>query len=156
MNINILKISVSLVLAFFIYGCGYQPLLTEKYQKFNVSNFTINGDKKLGQSLANNFSEVEGVKNNLIFIVIASKEKNISNRSSTGSPLEYNITISFSLKAVSQLNNKEILNQTFTQSSSYKASKVYLNTLNREKIIVDNITKSIAEQITNRINLIYN
>ena len=65
-------------------------------------------------------------------------------------------TISFSLKAVSQLNNKEILNQTFTQRSSYKASKVYLNTLNREKIIVDNITKSIAEQITNRINLIYN
>ena len=43
----------------------------------------------------------------------------------------------------------------FSQKKSYKASKFYIDTLSREKIIADNLVKSIANQITSDLNLIY-
>ena len=149
-------------IVFFIYililfsGCGYQPLLTEKFQKFNIKNFNIIGDRKLGQNLINNFSEIENAKNNLTFKVEASKKKEIANRSSKGTPLEYNLSVNFHISVTSDNDGKEILTQNFSQSDTYKASKIHLDTLNRERKIVDNIVKNIADQITIKLNLIYN
>ena len=64
---KIYKILFSLLIFIFIQSCGYQPLLTDKYQKFNVSNVYIFGDKKLARTLGNYFGEIEGVENNLTF-----------------------------------------------------------------------------------------
>ena len=57
-----IKILTLLSLFFIFQGCGYQPLLSEKYKKFSVNNFNIEGDRKLGQSLANNFSKIENAE----------------------------------------------------------------------------------------------
>ena len=92
-----LKILLILSLFFLNQGCGYQPLLTEQYQKFNVKNFNISGT-----------------------------------------------------------SGEKVFSKNFSQSSTYKASKLHLDTLNREKKIVDNIVKKLAEEITNNLNLIYN
>ncbi|MAV57139.1 MAG: hypothetical protein CMI79_06435 [Candidatus Pelagibacter sp.] len=149
-------------IVFFIYililfsGCGYQPLLTEKFQKFNIKNSNIIGDRKLGQNLINNFSEIQNAKNNLTFKVEASKKKEIANRSAKGTPLEYNLSVNFHISVISDNDGKEILTQNFSQSDTYKASKLHLDTLNRERKIVDNIVKNIADQITIKLNLIYN
>ena len=150
------NIVFSIYILILFSGCGYQPLLTEKFQKFNIKNFNIIGDRKLGQNLINNFSEIENAKNNLTFQVEASKKKEIANRSSTGTPLEYNLSVNFHISVTSDNDGKEILTQNFSQSDTYKASKLHLDTLNRERKIVDNIVKNIADQITIKLNLIYN
>ena len=150
------NIVFSIYILILFSGCGYQPLLTEKFQKFNIKNFNIIGDRKLGQNLINNFSEIENAKNNLTFQVEASKKKEIANRSSKGKPLEYNFSVNFHVSVTSDNDGEEILTQNFSQSDTYKASKLHLDTLNRERKIVDNIVKNIADQITIKLNLIYN
>ena len=57
---------------------------------------------------------------------------------------------------MSELNGEKILDKSFSQRSTYKASNVHIDTLNREKKIVDNMVGGIAEEITKDLNLIYN
>ena len=54
-----LKILFVLSVLSLTQNCGYQPLLSEKNQKFNINNFSITGDRKLGQTLANKFTKVK-------------------------------------------------------------------------------------------------
>ena len=69
---------VVLVLSF-LQGCGYQPLLSSKNQKFSVVNVNIYGDKKLARSLGNYFTKIENADNNLILEITADKKKLVSN-----------------------------------------------------------------------------
>ena len=146
------------VILFFnlLQGCGYKPLLTSKNQNFSISEVNIFGDKKLSRKLGNNFSEVDGTNNNLILEITADKKKLVSNRTSIGASSEYTVTISFNVKLISETNNKVIFTQDFTSINSFKTSKVHLDTLRRENKIVDNSIKNIAEQISKRLNVIFN
>lgn len=155
MSFKFLKILFLFSIFSLISNCGYQPLLTENYQNFSVNNFNISGDRKLGQSLANQFNRVEGADNNLTFNISADKRRAISNRNSTGAVLEYNININFNLSVISEFDGKKIFETSFGESSNYKASETYIDTLNREKKIVDNLIKSIANQINSKLNLIF-
>ena len=69
------KITLFLIVLVLNQGCGYQPLLNEKNQKFNLNNSVISGDKRLGQALVNKFSKVEDAQNNLLFNINALKKK---------------------------------------------------------------------------------
>tara|TARA_A100001011_G_C14160661_1_gene778089 strand:+ start:99 stop:569 length:471 start_codon:yes stop_codon:yes gene_type:complete len=150
--------NVLFVILFFnlLQGCGYQPLLTSKNQNFNISDINIYGDKKLSRKLGNNFSEVEGTNNNLILEIKGSKQKVVSNKTSIGATSEYTVTISFDLKVISKQNMDVVFSETFSRSESFKASKVHLDTLNRENKIVDNSIKDIADQIIKRLNVKFN
>ena len=99
---------------------------------------------------------MEESKNNLIFNIKANKKREVTSRSSSGSPQEYNVNVNFNLTVISGTSGEKVFSKNFSQSSSYKASKLHLDTLNREKKIVDNIVKKLAEEITNNLNLIYN
>ena len=146
---------VILVLSF-LQSCGYQPLLSSKNQKFSIVNISIYGDKKLARTLGNYFTEIKNADNNLILEITADKKKLVSNRTSIGASSEYTVTINFNIKVISETNNKVIFIQNFTSTNSFKTSKVHLDTLRRENKIVDNSIKNIAEQISKRLNVIFN
>ena len=92
-NLKKIRILFSLCAIIFLFSCGYQPILTETYQKFSISSFEIEGDKKLGQSLINRFGKIENAKNQLVFKINSSKKREISSKSSAGEVLEYTVTI---------------------------------------------------------------
>ncbi len=140
----------------FLQSCGYQPLLSSKNQKFSIVNINVYGDKKLARTLGNYFTEIENVDNNLILEITADKKKLVSNRTSIGASSEYTVTINFDVKVISETNNTVIFTQNFTSTNSFKTSKVHLDTLRRENKIVDNSIKNIAEQISKRLNVIFN
>ena len=150
-----LKILFSLLLLISVQNCGYQPLLTEKYQKFNINTFNISGDKKLGQMLTNRFVEVKDAENELMCKIDIKKSREISNKDKAGKVLEYSLNVNLSLEALSTLDGSSVLKKSYSEKRSYKASKFYLDTLSREKIIADDLVKSIANQITNDLNLVY-
>ena len=139
-----------------LQGCGYQPLLTDQNQNFSISEVNIYGDKKLSLTLGNYFSEVEGAENSLILEIKASKQKVVSNKNSIGATSEYTVTINFDVKVISEQSKEIVFSEVFSQSNSFKASKVHLDTLNRENKIVDNSIKNIADQLTKRLNVIFN
>ncbi len=150
------KIFFVILVLNFLQSCGYQPLLSSKNQKFSIINTNIYGDKKLARTLANYFTEIKNADNNLILEITADKKKLVSNRTSIGASSEYTVTIIFLVKVTSETNNKVIFTQNFTSTNSFKTSKVHLDTLRRENKIVDNSIKNIAEQISKRLNVIFN
>ena len=150
-----LKILFALLVLISVQNCGYQPLLTEKYQKFNINTFDISGDKKLGQMLANRFVEFKDSENQLMCKINIEKNREISNKDSAGKVLEYSLNLNINLEALSTLDGSSILRKSYSQKRSYKASKFYIDTLSREKIITDDLLKSIANQITSDLNLVY-
>ena len=140
----------------FLQSCGYKPLLSSKNQKFSVANVVINGDKKLARTLGNYFTEIENVSNNLIFEIKANKQKAVSSRTNIGATSEFTINLNFELKVISENSNEVILEQNFSRTESFKTSRVHLDTLRRENKIVDNSIKDIAQQISKRLNVIFN
>ena len=66
------------------------------------------------------------------------------------------MTINFDVKVISEQSKEIVFSEVFSQSNSFKASKVHLDTLNRENKIVDNSIKNIADQLTKRLNVIFN
>tara|TARA_B100000029_G_scaffold413323_1_gene416294 strand:- start:1896 stop:2372 length:477 start_codon:yes stop_codon:yes gene_type:complete len=155
MSLNFLKILFPLLLFLFLQNCGYQPLLVEEQKKFSINDFEISGDKKLGQMLANRFIRLERSENILMCKIKIEKDRTQSNRDQSGKVLEYSLSMNLSLEAISLLDNKPVLVKGYSERRSYKASKLYSDTLSREKKIIQDLIKSIAEQINNDLNLVY-
>ena len=139
----------------FLSSCGYQSLLNENSKKFGIKSFNIEGNKRLAQILKNNLVSSKNKSNNLILDINARKNRSIAHKDSTGKIIEYNLKISFDLTATESVSRKKILSKTFTLDSNYKASDLYLDTLNREKKIINELTEIIAAQILTDLSLTY-
>ena len=139
----------------FLSGCGYQSLLNENSKKFGIKSFNIEGNKRLAQILKNNLVSSRNKSNNLILDINAKKNRSITHKDSTGKIIEYNLKISFDLTATESISRKKVLSKTFTLSGNYKASDLYSDTLNREKKIINELTKTIATQILTDLSLAY-
>jgi len=139
----------------FLSSCGYQSLLNENSKKFGIKSFNIEGNKRLAYILKNHFVSSKNKSNNLILDINARKNKSIVHKDSTGKITEYNLQISFDLTATETVSRKKILSKTFTLDDNYKASNLYLDTLNREKKIINELTETIATQILTDLGLAY-
>ncbi len=139
----------------FLSSCGYQSLLNENSKKFGIKSFNIDGNKRLAQILKNNLVSSKNKSNNLILDIYARKNRSIAHKDSTGKIIEYNLKISFDLTATESISRKKILSKIFTLDSNYKTSDLYLDTLNREKKIINELTEAIAAQILTDLSLVY-
>ena len=139
----------------FLSSCGYQSLLNENSKKFGIKSFNIEGNKRLAQILKNNLVGPKNKSNNLILDINARKNRSIAHKDSTGKIIEYNLKISFDLTATESVSRKKILSKTFTLDSNYQASDLYIDTLNREKKMINQLVESIATQILTDLSLAY-
>ena len=147
--------SFFLLLLSFLSSCGYQSLLNENSKKFGIKSFNIEGNKRLAQILKNNLVSSKNKSNNLILDINARKNRSIRHKDSTGKIIEYNLKISFDLTATESISRKQVLSKTFALEGNYKASDLYLDTLNREKKVIDELIESIATQILTDLSLAY-
>ena len=139
----------------FLSSCGYQSLLNENSKKFGIKGFNIEGNKRLAQILKNNLIAPKNESNNLILDIYAEKNRSIVHKDSTGKITEYNLKINFDLTAIESISRRKILSKTFTLDRNYKASDLYLDTLNREKKLINELTETIATQILTNLSLAY-
>jgi hypothetical protein len=139
----------------FLSSCGYQSLLNENSKKFGIKSFNIEGNKRLAQILKNNLVSSRDKSDNLILDINARKNRSIVHKDSTGKIIEYNLKISFDLTATESVSRKKVLSKTFALDSNYKASDLYVDTINHEKKIINGLIESIATQILTDLNLVY-
>jgi len=141
----------------FLSSCGYQSLLNENSKKISIKSFNIEGNKKLAQILKNNLvsSKSRDKSNNLTLNINARKNRSIIHKDSTGKIIEYNLKISFDLTATESVSQKKVLSKTFTLDRNYKASNLYIDTINIEKKIINELIESIATQILTTLSLAY-
>ena len=91
----------------------------------------------------------------LVFKIKSSKKREISSKSSAGEVLEYTVTINIDVDVFPILSSNKVLSKKYSQSNTYKASSLYVDSLNREKKIIDTSIKDISNKISRQLNLIY-
>ena len=134
-----MKKITSIIVLFIVFICinscaGYKPIFGSSNLQFEITDYSIGGNKKLGNKIYSklyNFSKSGKNQENVtkIFITInVSKEKNATTKNSAGKILEYKINLNTTVKAKNYLTGDKILDSKITLTSSYKVQDQYSET----------------------------
>ena len=143
---KITYLTFSFILLIFINGCaGYKPIFSSTNLQFKIADYSIEGDKILGNKIYSMlYSLSESKKDNqntrdINFIINISKDKNATAKDSGGKILEYKITLNANVKVTDFITSDKILNQTFITSLSYRVQNQYADTVKLENKSIENL-----------------
>ena len=144
----------SFVLLIFINGCtGYEPIFSSKNLQFKIANFSIEGDKILGNKIYSKlYSISKSTKNdqnvrNIDLLINISKDKSVTSKDSAGKILEYKITLNTEVQVTDSITNDKILNEIFISSINYKVQSQYSDTVNLENTSIENLINKIYQEL---------
>tara|TARA_B100000029_G_C17429353_1_gene907294 strand:+ start:86 stop:580 length:495 start_codon:yes stop_codon:yes gene_type:complete len=149
------------LLLFFIFnsGCaGYKPIFGSSNLDFEIDEFSLEGDKKIGNKIYSNLYNLSkssnDIKNSksLKLLIDSSKRKESTSKNSSGKILEYRITVSIKIKITDNLTEDQILNQTFTSSTTYKVQDQYSDTVKLETQSTENLILKIYQDLLIRLS----
>ena len=151
------KISYLLICIIFlinISACtGYKPIFGSSNLEFKIVDYSISGDKRLGNQIYSklyNFSKsnenATGAKN--IYILInSSQNKNATAKNTAGKILGYRINLFTTIIAKDLMTGDEILNETFSYSATYKTQEEFFETKKIENQTIDNLINSTYQDL---------
>ena len=143
-----------LIILVMISGCNYKPLFNKDQQKsFAVKSFEVEGDKRVAQILINKMGIIRDKSGKFNIIIFANKKTEIENKSSSGKILEYSVTLNYKIQLKNNITSEVVYSKNVSNTQTYKSSKLYSETLDREKKIVENISGIVANQMTNELSL---
>ena len=149
----------SFILLIFINGCtGYEPIYGSTNLQFKIVNFSIEGNKILGNKIYSKLHALSKSKDsdqhlrNFDLIIKVSKNKKATTKDSAGKILEYKITLNTDIKIKDITTNDMILNQIFASSLTYKVQKKYFDTVNLENKTIENLLEKTYQEIVIRLS----
>ena len=145
---------ISFIILINIGACaGYKPIFGSSNLEFKISEYSISGDKKLGNqiysklyNLSRSAKKTSETKN-IYLLINTSKEKNATAKDSAGKILGYRINLSAAITIKDVMTGNEILNENFSLSSTYKAQDQYSETIKLENQITENLINSIFQDL---------
>ena len=145
---------ISFILLVSIFACAdYKPIFSTTNLKFKISDYSIVGDKKIGNkiytqlhnlSLAN--KDNNEVKNIELLINIL-KEKNPTTKDKTGKILAYRIYLSTTITLKDFSSGNEILNQNFSYSASFNVQDQYSETIKLENKSIESLVDKTYKEL---------
>ena len=151
---KIIYLIISFILIVYVNACvGYKPIFGSSNLQFEITDYSIEGDQKLGNQIYSKlYSISRSNKNtvetrNLYIKIKASKEKKATAKDSTGKVLEYKINLTFNIVVNDYLSKNELLNHNFVSSVSYKIQDQYSETIKLENKSIDNLINKIYQDI---------
>ena len=150
---------ISYLLIWFIFlinisACtGYKPIFGSSNLRFEITDYSISGDKRLGNqiysrlyNLSKSTENVTGAKN--IYILInSSQNKNATAKNSAGKILGYRVSLSTAITAKDLMTGNEILNETFFYSSTYKTQDEFFETKKLENQTIENLINTTYQDL---------
>ena len=145
---------ISLILIMNIGACaGYKPIFGSSNLDFKIADYSITGDKKLGNqiysrlyNLSQTTKNTSGVRNIYILINV-SKVKNATAKNSAGKVLAYRINLSTRVTIKDFMSNNQILNENFTASSTYKVQDQHFETIKLENRSIENLINETYQNL---------
>ena len=136
-----------------IYACAdYKPIFGSANLQFEIADYSVEGDKKLGNKIYSklyNLSKSNKNQKEITSVVInikVLKEKKSTSKDATGKILEYKINLNTKVIVKNYLTNDKLLDKNFISSSSYKVQDQYSETIKLEnQVIKDLINKTYQE-----------
>ena len=145
---------ISLILLVSIFACAdYKPIFSTTNLKFKISDYSIVGDKKIGNkiytqlhnlSLANKDNNEE---KNIELLINILKEKNPTTKDKTGKILAYRIYLSTTITLKDFSSGNEILNQNFSYSASFNVQDQYSETIKLENKSIESLVDKTYKEL---------
>ena len=143
---KITYLTISFILLIGINACaGYKPIFSTSNLQFKISDYSIKGDKSLGQkiytklyNLSQSNKNNTAVKNINISIEV-SKDKTAKVKNSAGKILEYKISLNTNIEIKDYFTNDQMLSHNFNYSSSYKTQDQFSDSLRLENKTIENL-----------------
>ena len=143
---KITYLTISFILLIGINACaGYKPIFSTSNLEFIISDYSIKGDKNIGEKIYTklyNLSQPNknktAVKNIAISIEV-SKDKIAEVKNSAGKILEYKISLNTNIEIKDYFTNDQILSHNFNYSSSYKTQDQFSDSLRLENKTIENL-----------------
>ena len=137
-----------------VSGCsGYKPIFASKNLQFNISEYSIEGNKILANKiysklyrLSNAEKDDQNVRN-IGLLIKVSKDKKATSKDNAGKILEYKITLNTEVKVTDSITDDKILNEIFISSITYKVQSQYSDTINLENTSVENLINKIYQEL---------
>ena len=144
----------SFILLLFINGCaGYEPIFGSTNIQFKIADYSIGGNKVLGNKIYSKIYSLSKSKKNdqnlrsVNLIIKVSKNKNATAKDSAGKISEYKITLNTSVQVTDFLNKKQLLDETFVTSTTYKVQSQYSETINLENKSIDSLLENTYREL---------
>ena len=142
------------ILLIYVESCtGYKPIFSSPNLEFKITDYSISGNKELGNQIYSKlYSLSRSTKNTLetknIYILInASQNKNATAKSSSGKILGYRINLSTIITIKDSMTENEILNDTFSFSSTYKVQDQFSETIKLENQTIENLIEKTYQNL---------
>ena len=130
---------------------GYEPIFGSSNLEFKIADYSISGDKKLGNQIYSKLYNLSrptkktSKTKNIYLLINVSKDKNTTAKDSTGKILGYRINLSTTITIKDVMTGNEILNENFSFSSTYKTQDQYFETVKLEKQTTQNLINNIYQ-----------
>ena len=142
----------TIVFLILVSGCsGYKPIFSSKNLQFKISEYSIEGNKILGNKIYSKLYRLsnkddQNVKN-IDLLIKVSKDKEATSKDSAGKILEYKITLNTEVQVTDSITNDKILNEIFISSINYKVQSQYSDTVNLENTSIENLINKIYQNL---------
>ena len=153
-----MKKTTSLIILFILFininGCsGYKPIFGSSNFGFEIADYSIEGDKKLGNQIyyklfnLSKSNENQGEIKSIYISIKALKEKKATTKNSAGKILEYKMNLNTKVKVNNYLTNENILDHNFILSTSYKTQEQYSETIKLEAKSVEDLLNQTYQEL---------
>ena len=149
----------SFILLFFINGCvGYEPIFGSANLQFEIADYSIEGNKILGNKIYSRLYSLSKSKKDDInlrsvdLVIKVSKDKNVTTKDSAGNILQYKITLNTDIKVTDFITKDKILNQIFISSLIYKVQNKYSDTVNLENQTIESLLNKTYQELLIRLS----
>ena len=155
---KILLLITSFFTLIHISSCvGYKPIFSSNLN-FQIADYSIQGDKKLGRQIyekmfrTSNSNKNKPESQSIVVFINSKKKREATAKSDTGKILEYRISLNSHIVIKDYLNNDQILNQNFDYTSSYKVQDQHSETVKLENQIVKNLLNNTYQDLIIKIS----
>ena len=156
---KVIYLIIPLILLICINACsGYKPIFGSSNLQFEIADYVIEGNKKLGNEIYSKLYNLSNSnKNNpeaqsIHISIEVLKDKIATVKNSAGKILEYKISLNSVITIKNYLTSDEILTQDFTFFSSYKVQDQYSETLKLENKTVENLVNKTYQDLLIKIS----
>ena len=150
------KTLAKFVLVFMILGltsCSYNPIFSEKNYNFEINEIVLTGEKNINKILREKFNRIKNNQNlqkkEYKLLINSKKERNIVSKNSKGDPLKFELIITVQYEII--FNENLILKKTIEKNNIYNNDSDLFKLEQSEKIIIDNISGNISDNIISTI-----
>jgi len=150
---------ISLFLLIYINACaGYKPIFSSSNFEFKIADYSINGNKKVGNKIYSKLHNISKLnKNNpdtqsVRVSIHTSMDKLATVKNSSGKILEYKINLNSNIIIYNFLTDEEILNHNSNYYSSYKVQDQHSESLKLENQIIENLVDTTYQNVLVKIS----